>query len=311
MAKETLLVVEDQPDIQTLLKIYFTSQGYQVHTAGRGRDALELVRTVLPDLALLDVNLPDMLGYDIGRAMRANARTRYIPIIFVTARGEKQDKMIGLGDVEAEGYVVKPFDMELLHAEIKNVIKRSKQKNQTHPVTNLPTADLIGSQIRGLLTKPEWAMASIRIENFDAFTQGYGQVSGEEVMKFAALVLNDVVGAVGQPDDFIGQAVTGPEFTLTATKEQLPTICAQIAERFDSEIGLHYNYKDRKNGQMTLAEPDGSERKVPLMALAIGILESSKGPFYDIRELMETAEAVRQTARTKVLETGKSSVQDS
>src|SRR5437867_2744178 len=78
VSKEKILVVEDAPDISSLLKIYFTSQGYEVMTAMRGQVALELCRKTPPNLALLDVNLPDMEGYDIGKTLRQSARTRHI-----------------------------------------------------------------------------------------------------------------------------------------------------------------------------------------------------------------------------------------
>lgn len=306
MSKDTLLIVEDAPDIQTLLKIYFSSQGYEVYAAGRGSDALDLVRKHLPNLVLLDVNLPDMLGYDIGKAIRANARTRHIPIIFLTARTEKQDMMIGLGEVEAEAYIAKPFDIELLHLEVRNTLKRARQKNQAHPVTKLPTAEAISEQIRGLLQRNGWTLAFMRIEHFDSFTQVYGSVSGEEVLKFTALLLNDIVGEVGQSEDFTGQMVTGPDFVLVSTPEHSRAIAKRLGERFDAEISLHYNYRDRKSGAMKITDPDGTERVVPLMSLAIGLLDAANGPFYDIRELTESAEAVRQNARSQIAATGKS-----
>jgi DNA-binding response OmpR family regulator len=306
VSKDTLLIVEDAPDIQTLLKIYFSSQGYEVFAAGRGSDALELVRKQLPNLVLLDVNLPDMLGYDIGKAIRANARTRHIPIIFLTARTEKQDIMVGLGEVEAEAYIAKPFDIELLHLEVRNTLKRARQKNQTHPVTNLPTADAVNDQLRGLLTRKGWTLSLMRIEHFDSFTQGYGTVSGEEVLKFMALLLNDTVGELGQSEDFTGQMVTGPEFVLISDPESSRVIARRLTERFDADISLHYNYRDRKNGAMKLTDSEGNEQSVPFMSLAIGMLDDTKGPFYDIRELTESAEAVRQNARSTVTATGKS-----
>ncbi len=306
MSKDTLLIVEDAPDIQMLLKIFFSSQGYDVHVAGRGSEALELLRKKLPNLALLDVNLPDMLGYDIGKAIRANARTRHVPIIFLTARTEKQDMLIGLGEVEAEAYIAKPFDIELLHLEVRNTLKRAKHKNQTHPVTNLPTAEAIGEQLRGLLTRKGWALTTMRIEQFDSFTQGYGSVSGEEVLKFMALLLNEVVGELGQPEDFAGQMSTGAEFILISSPDGSRSITKRLAERFDAEISLHYNYRDRKAGMMKLTDAQGNEQNLPLMSLAIGVLDETKGPFYDIRELTETAEAVRHSARAVISNTGKS-----
>lgn len=306
MSKDSLLIVEDAPDIQMLLKIYFSSQGYDVHVAGRGSEALELVRKQLPNLALLDVNLPDMLGYDIGKAIRANARTRNVPIIFLTARTEKQDMLVGLGEVEAEAYIAKPFDIELLHLEVRNTLKRARQKNQTHPVTNLPTADAVNEQLRALLTRTGWSLTMIRIEQFDAFTQGYGSVSGEEVLKFMALLVNEIVGELGQPEDFAGQMTTGAEFILIGAPATSRTIAKLLAERFDAQIGLHYNYRDRKLGGMKLFDGNGNEQTVAFMSLAIGVLDATKGPFYDIRELTETVEAVRQSARSLASSTGKS-----
>lgn len=142
-AQRKILVVEDAPDISSLLKIYFTSQGYEVMTAMRGQAALDMCRKTAPNLALLDVNLPDMEGYDIGKALRRSVRTRHIPIIFLTARGERLDRLRALGEIQATAYIVKPFDIEEVHAIIKEALDRARQKNLAHPVTNLPTAALI------------------------------------------------------------------------------------------------------------------------------------------------------------------------
>jgi DNA-binding response OmpR family regulator len=307
VSKEKILVVEDAPDISSLLKIYFTSQGYEVLTALRGATALEICRKTPPNLALLDVNLPDMEGYDIGKSLRQSARTRHIPIIFLTARGEKQDRLKGLGEVQAEYYIVKPFDIEEVHTIVKGALDRTRQKNLTHPVTNLPTAELINEQYRALLATTGWALAQVHINGFDTFTQAYGAVVSEEVLKFAALVLTDVINEHGRPEDFVGQLVVGPAFVVTSTPELMPHILGKLTERFDSEIGLHYNFKDRKNGSIMVTDDQGAARQVPLMSLSIGVLTSDDGPFYDIRELSETAEEARQRALVEGRELGKKS----
>ena len=293
MNKERILVVEDQADISGLLKIYFTSQGYEVMTAMRGHIALELARKNPPHLALLDVNLPDMTGYDIGKALRANARTKHIPIIFLTARGEKSDKMTGLGEVGANDYIVKPFDIEEVHLRVRNNLAQAREKSRTHPVTGLPTADLINEELRRLLSNEPWALAMVHINGFDTFTQAYGSVVGEDVLKFGALLINEVINEVGGPEDFLGQLVTGRDFLLTTIPERVRPIVERITERFDQEIGLHYSYPDRKKGYITVKQADGSERQETMMVVGIGVLNSSDGPFYDIRELSETAESVR------------------
>ncbi|MDZ4721100.1 MAG: response regulator [Roseiflexaceae bacterium] len=307
MIKEKILVVEDAPDISSLLKIYFTSQGYEVMTAMRGQIALEICRKTPPNLALLDVNLPDMEGYDIGKALRQSARTRHIPIIFLTARGEKQDRLKGLGEVQAEYYLVKPFDIEEVHTIVKAALDRARQKNLTHPVTNVPTGEIISDQYRSLLNSSGWALAVIHINGFDTFTQAYGAVVGEDVLKFMAIMLGEVVNELGRPEDFIGQMVVGAAFVVTSTPELMPAIVNKLCERFDAEIGLHYNYRDRRNGHITVSDDQGQLRQAALMSLSIGVLTNADGPFYDIRQLSETAEEVRQRALTEAREQGRKS----
>ncbi len=307
MSKEKILVVEDAPDISSLLKIYFTSQGYEVMTALRGQIALDICRKTPPNLALLDVNLPDMEGYDIGKALRQSPRTRHIPIIFLTARGEKGDRLKGLGEVQAEYYLVKPFDIEEVHTIVKSALERSRQKNLTHPVTNLPTAELVNDQYRMLLSNTGWALAQVHINGFELFTQSYGAVVGEEVLKFAALLMSEVVNELGRPEDFVGQMVVGPAFMITSTPEYIRAISERLIERFDAEIGLHYNYKDRRNGYIVVNDDQGNQRQVPFMSLSIGMLTHADGPFYDIRELSETSEEVRQRAVVEAREQGRKS----
>ncbi|MEO7913102.1 MAG: response regulator [Roseiflexaceae bacterium] len=307
MSKDKILVVEDAPDISSLLKIYFTSQGYEVMTAMRGQVALEMCRKTPPNLALLDVNLPDMEGYDIGKVLRSSARTRHIPIIFLTARGEKGDRIRGLGEVQAEYYIVKPFDIEEVHTIVKGALDRARQKNLAHPVTNLPTAELINDQYRLLVSSSGWALAQAHINGFETFTQAYGAVVGEDVLKFTALMLNEVVNELGSQQDFIGQMVVGPDFVITSSAEHLKAIGAKLCERFDAEIGLQYNYKDRRNGYITVNDEQGNLKQVPLMSLSIGVLTSDDGPFYDIRELSETVEAARQQALAEAREQGRKS----
>lgn len=307
MTKERILVVEDAPDISSLLKIYFTSQGYEVMTAMRGQVALEICRKTPPNLALLDVMLPDMEGYDIGKALRASPRTRHIPIIFLTARGERSDRLKGLGEVQAQHYLIKPFDIEEVHIIVKNQLEDARRKNQLHPVTNLPTADIISEQLRGLLTSNGWAVALLHINGFESFTQVYGGTVGEDVLKFTALLLNDAINELGNDEDFLGHMIVGPEFLITSTPERMRALLDTIITRFDSEIGLHYNFKHREQGYIEVTDEAGQLRRLPLMSLSVGVLSSQDGPFYDIRELGEILEETRQRAVVEAREQARKS----
>lgn len=104
MSKGRILVVEDDFDISNMLRIYFTGQGYDVQVAPRGGDALTLTRKQLPQLIVLDIMLPDMDGYAVCRELRQTTRTSHIPIIFLTQRDERSDRIAGL-ELGADDYI--------------------------------------------------------------------------------------------------------------------------------------------------------------------------------------------------------------
>jgi DNA-binding response OmpR family regulator len=113
MSKGRILVVEDDFDISNMLRIYFGSQGYEVQVAQRGGDALAMTRKQLPNLIMLDINLPDINGYDVCQELRTTTRTSHIPIIFLTQKDDRPDKIRGL-ELGADDYITKPFDIEEL-----------------------------------------------------------------------------------------------------------------------------------------------------------------------------------------------------
>jgi signal transduction histidine kinase/FixJ family two-component response regulator len=296
-AKRRILVVEDAPDISNLLKIYFTSQGYEVLSALHGQAALEICRKTPLNIALLDVNLPDIEGFEIGRALRASLRTRHTAIVFLTARGDRQDRLLGLRDIQADYYIIKPFDIEEVHIIVKNVLDAQQRKNLLHPITNLPTADLIHDQVQGLLPRDGWALALVRINGFDTFTQAYGNVVGEDILKFLAVLMNETLNELGDETDFLGHMMVGPEFVLISTPDRTRAIIDRLISQFDAEVGLNYSYKHRKQGYIEVTDDDGNLRKLPLMSLSIGVLTSQDGPFGDPHELWkETYRTLQQAS---------------
>ena len=118
-----ILVVEDEPSIHELISINLRMAGYEVIVAESAELALSLIRDELPDLALLDWMLPGASGIDLARKLRSEARTRELPIIMLTARGEEQDKLRGL-ESGADDYITKPFSVRELEARIKAVLRR-------------------------------------------------------------------------------------------------------------------------------------------------------------------------------------------
>ena len=118
-----LLVVDDEPNILELLATSLRFAGFEVVTAANGRDALAKAESEDPDLAVLDVMLPDMDGFSVTRKLRASGR--HFPILFLTAKDETEDKVMGL-TVGGDDYVTKPFSLDEVVARIRAVLRRTQ-----------------------------------------------------------------------------------------------------------------------------------------------------------------------------------------
>lgn len=122
---KTILVIEDERDLLDLVAFNLEREGYRVLTALDGRDGLETARTRLPDLIVLDLMLPGIMGTDICKILKNSEKTESIPIIMLTAKGEEIDRVVGF-EVGADDYVVKPFSNRELMLRIRAVLRRSE-----------------------------------------------------------------------------------------------------------------------------------------------------------------------------------------
>ncbi|NLG99723.1 MAG: response regulator [Chloroflexi bacterium] len=296
MGKARLLIVEDDYDISNMLRIYFTAQGYEVDTALRGKDALEKTRQVMPHLIILDIMLPDIDGYEVCRNLRINMRTSHIPVIFLTQRDERSDRLQGL-ELGADNYITKPFDIEELKLYVQNAIARSERESLTDPQTGLPSGRLIEDELRKIIRQPKgWAFMDLRINNFDSFKDVYGFIAANDVLRFTAMLMGEVMDELGTPNDFIAHA-GGDNFIIIAAEEQAPAIRQRLKARFKEEVLTHYNFMDRQQGYILAPDESGKIQQIPLMTLAVGMVAPSTHVFADIREITElAAEERRQDA---------------
>jgi DNA-binding response OmpR family regulator len=288
MTKGRILVVEDDIDISNMLRIYFSGQGYEVQVAPRGGDALTMTRKQLPNLIVLDIMLPDMNGYDVCRELRTTTRTSHIPIIFLTQKDERSDKIQGL-ELGADDYITKPFDIEELKLRVQNAIAAANRQTQIDSKSNLPTGRLIEDHLRTLMhTQKVWSYIDLKINNFDAFTDVYGFVAGDEVIRFMALLMGEVIDEFGTPDDYAGHPGRDNFIIITHTQD-VDRFKERLIARFDDEVRQHYSFIDRERGYILVPDNLLGERQVSLMTLSAGSVSTRTHQFSDIREITELA----------------------
>jgi DNA-binding NarL/FixJ family response regulator len=120
------LLIDDDPNLILLVKDYLEFRGYEVITAENGREALEVLDQDVPDLIICDVMMPEMDGYALVEHVREDPRTNWIPVLFLSAKGQSQDKVKGLNK-GADVYMVKPFEPEELVAQVESSLKQANR----------------------------------------------------------------------------------------------------------------------------------------------------------------------------------------
>lgn len=265
MSKTRLLLVEDDFDVAEMLTTYFDAHDFEVYHGDTGEMGIELARLKYPQVILLDLIMPDIDGYEVCRRLRQTSLTRFIPIIFLTQRDERANKVKGL-ELGADDYVTKPFDVEELRLRIQSVIRRATQESLHEHRTGLPTAALVEEEL-SRREKLGQLYTDLRfvLHGYKAYCDVYGFLAGNDVFAFTARLIRDVIARQGTADDFVG--LLGDEFVLLTGGANANAIRATILQRFQDGINTFYTFNDVERGGVLLHPGTEQERLVPLMQL--------------------------------------------
>lgn len=140
MADELILLVDDEPNIIQLARMYLEREGYRIISAADGKEAMETIRTKKPDLVVLDVMLPELDGLEVCKRLRREKNN--VPVIMLTARDDDIDKILGL-ELGADDYMTKPFNPRELTARVKVILRRSERFSRENPSEMLRIGDLV------------------------------------------------------------------------------------------------------------------------------------------------------------------------
>ena len=242
--KPKILIIEDDLDVAEMLNAYFRVQGYEVFTVNWGEDGVRSCQTVHPDLVILDIRLPDIDGYEVARRLRSDRRTADIPIIFLTEKRDRSDRLQGL-ELGADDYITKPFDVQELRLRVRNALKRVSQGSLTNPVTGLPEGALVDEKLSEVLGKEGVALLFISIDNMVSFREAYGFVASDDVLRAISLMIVNTMREVSRPEDFLGH-VSGTDFVLVLPPSNLSALSEKLRIRLEQSVEYFYPIKDRE-----------------------------------------------------------------
>ena len=241
-----ILVVEDNPSTSDMLVSYFSSLDYEVSHADWGQDALTFAAESPPDLILLDIHLPDIDGYEICTRLRDQRRTKDIPIIFLTERSERMDRLMGL-NLGAVDYITKPFDVQELRYRVRNILNREDINTLLHPITELPISVLVEEEIQAVREASNLCLVGLQLQGLEEFGDFYGFVTHDDVLRAVSLILKNTVSEVMNEEPFVGQLAVY-EFVIIIPSQQHYLVVGRLHQRLNEALSFFYPRQDWENG---------------------------------------------------------------
>jgi diguanylate cyclase (GGDEF)-like protein len=292
---ESILVVDDDPDIARFVEVNLRSAGYDVSVAGDGEEALERASELRPDLVLLDVMMPRLDGFEVAQRLRKNPQTANTSIIMLTAKALSSDKVTGLQS-GADDYIIKPFDPIELLARVKGTLRRAKEMRNLSPLTGLPGNIRIQEEIeRKVREQHPFAVLYVDLDNFKTYNDKYGFVRGDRLIQGTARMIQDAVMA-SDGDGFVGH-VGGDDFVAVVDPESAEDVAERVCDRFDQDRSLYYEDEDLERGFVRMEDRKGVEQDIPLVSVSIGIATTAKRAFAHYGEAVAVATEMKQFAK--------------
>ncbi|MGB1288039.1 MAG: response regulator [Aggregatilineales bacterium] len=280
MDKPRLLIVEDDLDLSDMVSSYFRVQNYDVVTAAWGEEALEMAAAMPLDLIMLDIRLPDIDGFELCRRLREKRKTQEVPIIFLTEKRDRVDKLQGL-ELGVVDYITKPFDIQELRLRVRNAIHRASLPSTVNPVTNLPEGSLVTEKMTVLLSAIEpGALLQLSIARLSEFRSRYGFVAADDVMRAMTLMITNAVREFGTGSDFIGHLDNGDFIIITS-----PDNVEDILDRVSRRIRQSREYFYPASSTDMPAEED-------YLSIKDAWVECAKGSYEDLAALKQALNAV-------------------
>ena len=293
---ETILVVDDDPDIARFVEVNLRSAGYEVAVAGDGEKALDMASDLRPDLVLLDVMMPRIDGFEVAQRLRKNPQTSNSSIIMLTAKALSADKVTGLQS-GADDYIIKPFDPIELLARVKGTLRRAKEMRNLSPLTGLPGNIRIQEEIeRNVREMRSFAVLYCDLDNFKAYNDQKGFVRGDRLIQSTAQIIQRAVLDVDGDRGFVGH-VGGDDFVVVVQPESAERVVEAICERFDAALADFYESEDLERGSVRIEDRKGEIQEVPLASISVGIAASSIRSFEHFGEAVSIATEMKQFAK--------------
>ncbi|HSH68612.1 MAG TPA: response regulator, partial [Deferrisomatales bacterium] len=258
-----VLVVDDDENIVLLGSHVVSGLGMIPLVAFDGPDGIAKAKQLRPDLILLDINMPQMDGFEVIQRLKADTTTSMVPIIVFSARQSEEDKVRAL-KLGADDYVTKPFNILELGARIDRLLNRTRSGVSASSTTGLPGSVSVEQVlVERLRAAQPFAVLYVDADRFKAFNDCYGFSRGDSVIRQIADLITDACQSEGGEGGFVGH-IGGDDFVVVTDPDRAEAVARGIIERFDRIIPYYYDPADRERGAIVTTDRRGQRAEFPV-----------------------------------------------
>lgn len=284
--KRKVLLIDDEVPLLEVMKTNLEIEGYEVVTEMSGETGLVSAVVEQPDIIILDIMMPDVDGWEICQRLRSDTRTKYIPIVMLTALDETHHVVKGF-ECGADDYLAKPFDNQELFARIKSALSKASKGMAVDPLTKLPGKHQIYEETRKRLEMRGkfFAFLYVDISNLRFINYRFGVDRGDRLIRSLANILRDLVIS---DEEFLGY-MGEDDFVVLTVPLRVDQIFSGLASRFDQAV--------KEICPELVLDRDSKEEKP--INLSVGVVTNEKRQFGDPLQVKNVALEVLKKARSQ------------
>ena len=292
-----VLIVDDDRELCDLLAERLALDGLRSECVQDGLNAVQRAFALRPQLVVLDLSLPELSGDQVFARLRADHRTRYTPVIFLTGRTGRREKVDRLL-AGADDYVTKPFDLEELAARVHASIRRARTLGGLNPLSGLPGNSAIYDEMTTRIKQRQsFACLYLDIDHFKSFNDRYGFTRGDTLIVTLAEAIFGAVGASGE-DAFLGH-IGGDDYVVLCDVGEAEALAGEVVARFEVRSRQLHDDGDLAAGGYEAPDRRGVRTRWPLASVSVGIAMSNPEAFPTAAALAQVAAEMKAVAKAQ------------
>lgn len=292
----TIAIVDDDKDLGAIIYRRLREVGYKCILIPESKKAFPVIKSKKPDLAILDVMMPKVSGFELCRQIRRDPLIFMMPVLMLSALGGEPE-INHARQQGADDYLIKPFDIGTLFGKVKSLMEMHARTMKVNPITGFHGVDHMKRLLTNRLLREELiAVCYVSLMHFVPYARAFGEEKRHEAVRLLADILKDVARDSGVYECEISH-LGSADFMVMLSAKDFERYCSEVVSRFQAQRNSLLSTADMARGMITAPEPDGGKADHPVMSVAIGAVTTENLHFQDSTQIVKVAGEVNRRAQ--------------